>query len=92
MAGTREGGLAAAKKNKELYGEDFFKRIGSEGGRKGHTGGFYNNRELASIAGAKGGRIGRRGPAKVAPTLEPLDYIPVYIKQPLWKRILRKDK
>lgn len=28
--------------------------------KKGKTGGFYANRELARIAGAKGGRISRR--------------------------------
>ena len=32
----------------------------SKGGKKGKTGGFYANRELARIAGAKGGRISRR--------------------------------
>lgn len=90
MAGTREGGLAAAKKNKELYDEDFFKRIGNEGGRKGHTGGFYANPELASIAGRKGGHTSRRGKAKPKVSLEPLAYIDPYIKQPFWKRILRK--
>ena len=33
---------------------------GAIGGRNGHTGGFYANRELARTAGAKGGRISRR--------------------------------
>jgi general stress protein YciG len=35
--------------------------IGSRGGKNGTTGGFYANRELASEAGRKGGRISRRG-------------------------------
>lgn len=61
MAGTREGGKAAAATNKTKYGPDFYARIGAIGGRKGRTGGFYANRELARIAGAKGGRISRRG-------------------------------
>lgn len=60
MAGTLEGGQAAAKTNKEKYGEDFYKKIGAMGGKKGKTGGFYANRELARVAGAKGGRISRR--------------------------------
>ena len=60
MAGTKSGGLAAAKTNKAKYGPDFYARIGSVGGKKGHTGGFYMNRELARIAGARGGRISRR--------------------------------
>lgn len=61
MAGTKSGGKAAAKTNKTKYGADFYARIGAIGGKKGHTGGFYANRELARMAGAKGGRISRRG-------------------------------
>jgi general stress protein YciG len=60
MAGTQLGGKAAAKRNKEKYGADFYAKIGAMGGKKGHTGGFYANRELARTAGAKGGRISRR--------------------------------
>lgn len=36
--------------------------IGRKGGQNGTTGGFAANRELASIAGAKGGRISKRKP------------------------------
>lgn len=60
MAGTKAGGAKAAAKNKKLYGSDFYARIGAKGGKNGHTGGFYANRELARSAGAKGGRISRR--------------------------------
>lgn len=60
MAGTKVGGRAAASTNKSKYGADFYARIGAIGGKKGHTGGFAANRELARIAGAKGGRISRR--------------------------------
>lgn len=60
MAGTKAGGRAAAKTNKNKYGTDFYAKIGSIGGKKGRTGGFYANRDLARIAGAKGGRISRR--------------------------------
>ena len=60
MAGTKAGGRSAAETNKRSYGEDFYGRIGAMGGKKGRTGGFYANRELARIAGAKGGRISRR--------------------------------
>jgi len=45
------------------YGKDFYSRIGQKGGKNGTTGGFAANRELAKIAGQKGGRISRRGPA-----------------------------
>ena len=60
MAGTKVGGKAAAKTNKAKYGTNFYARIGAIGGKKGHTGGFYKNRELARVAGARGGRVSRR--------------------------------
>lgn len=60
MAGTQDGGKAAASTNKTKYGPDFYARIGAMGGKKGRTGGFYANRELARLAGQKGGRISRR--------------------------------
>ncbi len=73
MTGTRRGGLKAALTNAQLHGEDFYSRIGKIGGRNGHTGGFASDkvggdgltgRERAMIAGARGGKISRRGPAK----------------------------
>jgi len=60
MAGTKDGGKAAASTNKAKYGSDYYSIIGAMGGKKGKTGGFYANRELARIAGAKGGTISRR--------------------------------
>lgn len=62
MAGTREGGLKAVATNKSRHGKDFYAKIGRKGGKNGHTGGFYANRELARTAGSKGGSISRRGP------------------------------
>ncbi len=64
MAGTILGGKRASATNRTKYGESFYKRIGAIGGAKGHTGGFYADRELARRAGAKGGAISRRGKAK----------------------------
>lgn len=64
MTGTRLGGLKAAQTNRRLHGEDFYGRIGRLGGKNGHTGGFAANPMLARVAGAKGGRISKRGPAK----------------------------
>lgn len=40
MAGTIDGGKAAAATNKLKYGADFYARIGSMGGKNGKTGGF----------------------------------------------------
>ena len=70
MAGTKEGGIKTALKIKERIGNDYYKEIGRNGGRNGHTGGFAANPELAKIAGAKGGRISKRGPAFSRETLE----------------------
>ena len=64
MAGTKAGGLKAAATNRAKYGKEFYAQIGAKGGRNGHTGGFAANKALARIAGAKGGRISRRGPSK----------------------------
>jgi uncharacterized protein len=64
VSGSVIGGVKAAQTNKTRYGKDFYSRIGAEGGKNGHTGGFYANRELASIAGRKGGQISKRGPSK----------------------------
>ena len=53
----------ASVTNKRKYGEDYYSRIGAKGGKIGKTGGFGNGevgRELARVAGAKGGRISKR--------------------------------
>lgn len=64
MAGTIDGGRKAAATNKAKYGKDFYARIGAMGGKLGHTGGFYANRNLAREAGRIGGRISRRKTTK----------------------------
>lgn len=64
MAGTKEGGKKAAATNLKRHGKDFYREIGKMGGKNGHTGGFAANPTLARIAGARGGRISKRGKAK----------------------------
>lgn len=64
MAQTKAGGKKCAETNKRLYGEDYYVRIGREGGKIGRTGGFFVNRELARRAGAVGGRKSKRRPSK----------------------------
>lgn len=64
MSGTKEGGMKAAETNRTRHGSDFYKKIGSVGGKKGTTGGFAANPELARKAGQKGGKISKRGKAK----------------------------
>jgi uncharacterized protein len=63
MPGTKIGGQRAAETNKKKYGENFYRTIGAIGGKKGRTGGFHVNRELARTAGAIGGRKSKRGKA-----------------------------
>jgi len=62
MPGTREGGLKAAAKNKQLYGASYYQTIGAMGGRKSRGGGFNRDyiypdgltgSERASLAGKK---------------------------------------
>lgn len=68
MAQTKAGAKKAAQTIKDRYGLTADGRskqhveAGAIGGKNGRTGGFYANRELARIAGAKGGRISRRTP------------------------------
>lgn len=63
MSGTHSGGLKASETNKKKFGNDFYKTIGVKGGKNGHSGGFAANPTLARLAGAKGGRLSKRGPA-----------------------------
>lgn len=69
--------MKAKKANLEKYGPDFYKRIGAKGGANGkgpgYKGGFASDevgedgltgKQRAKLAGAKGGAISRRGPAK----------------------------
>lgn len=73
MSGTKIGGMRARQTNYLRHGLDFYSNIGRIGGKKGRTGGFASDvvgedgltgRERARIAGAKGGRKSKRGPAK----------------------------
>ena len=64
MPGTRAGGLKAAATNKELYGDDFYRKAGARGGRVCCPKGFALNPALAKEAGRKGGKISRRGKKK----------------------------
>lgn len=64
MAGTKAGAAKAVATTKQKHGKDFYAKIGAAGGKKSRNGGFAANPELARIAGAKGGRISRRGKSK----------------------------
>lgn len=60
MPGTIAGGRKAAQTNKERYGDEFYVMIGAAGGKVSRGGGFAANRELAKVAGRKGGQKSRR--------------------------------
>lgn len=67
MVGCREGGLKA-KAKLLAKDKDFYRKIGRLGGMAEATEpkGFACNPERARIAGAKGGKISKRGKAKHA--------------------------
>lgn len=73
MTGTKAGGRKAALTNLNRHGSDFYARIGSRGGKRGHDGGFATASQMpcdcwgskkhknkAGCAGAKGGAVSRR--------------------------------
>lgn len=60
MPGTIKGGIKASITNKSRYGDDYYKNIGSMGGKKSRGGGFASNHELAVKAGRKGGKKSRK--------------------------------
>lgn len=70
MAGTKEGGLKAAKTNREKYGDSYYANIGRKGGIRGHTGGFASSHELAVRAGRLGGLKSRRSGSPLQKKLE----------------------
>ena len=62
ISGTQAGGLKTRETVYSKYGTDYYTNIGQKGGRtSGVKKGFAANLALAKIAGAKGGRISRRG-------------------------------
>lgn len=75
MAGTAIGGVKASKTNKEKYGADFYKKIGSMGGKKGTTGGTFGNPAWASKIGQIGGTRSKRGYKLLKVTKEGLHYL-----------------
>lgn len=57
MSGTKAGGLKARETNRTKYGEDFYSRIGTEGGSKKVQKGFARMApEKRREAGRKGGQ------------------------------------
>lgn len=71
MAGTKIGGMKAARTNKLKHGADFYAVIGGKGGRLGSTGGFAKDVPCTcgivmgrhykrNCAGKLGGTISRR--------------------------------
>ena len=61
------GGRKAAQTNKEKYGEDFYRTIGSKGGKKMGLKGFaLATPEFRRQCGRKGGMLSKRGKARVS--------------------------
>ena len=81
MAGTQKGAKKTARTCMDKFGKDYYKNIGRIGGSHSHKGGFASEKvgkdgltgsQRAKIAGALGGRKGRRGPAKFPKDLSDL--------------------
>lgn len=69
MAGTKAGGLKTKETNLKKYGEDYYQKIGTAGGKVGTTGGFaseligpdgLSGRQRAAVVGKKGGKESKR--------------------------------
>lgn len=68
MSGTKAGGVKTKETILNLYGDEFYKKIGHLGGKAG-KGGFHSEkvgrdgltgRERAVLSGKKGGSISKR--------------------------------
>ena len=71
MSGTKEGGEAMRATMIERYGsieawKQHMRELAHKGGKNGHTGGFFADRNRASWAGYKGGKVSKRGKNKNA--------------------------
>ncbi len=73
MTGNIKGGKKASRTNKERYGKDFYKKIGSLGGKLSRNCGFASQKvgpdgltgaERAKIAGKIGGSVSKRKKVK----------------------------
>lgn len=58
------GGSKVRKTIEERYGKDYWRKIGSKGGKATGMKGFALNPELARMAGKKGGKISTRAGIK----------------------------
>lgn len=61
MAQTKVGAKKAVFSVRERLGQDWYSVIGAKGGKASGTGGFYADRTVAVRAGAKGGKLSKRG-------------------------------
>jgi len=63
MGGTKDG---AKKRTAKLLAQDpdYFRRIGAKGKKGGKLSSGSFTPQTAKVAGAKGGRISKRGPSK----------------------------
>ena len=62
---TKAGGSKIRQTIEERYGKDYWRKIGSKGGKAVGMKGFALNPELARKAGAKGGKKNGEGKKRV---------------------------
>lgn len=74
MSGTKTGGLKTVETIKDKYGDDYYRKIGTLGGKAKTRKGFaidnrswweklIGKKSRAQLAGIRGGHLGRRGKA-----------------------------
>lgn len=61
---AKDSGSKVRKTIEERYGKDYWRKIGSKGGKATGMKGFALNPELARMAGKKGGKISTRAGIK----------------------------
>lgn len=89
MPGTKLGGLKAAKTNKLLHGEDFYQKIGRQGGQNGHSCGIIVSKgDTMKIQGYEeyeilsNGIVFSKSGKPMKPQLDGKGYLRVQLKDP----------
>ena len=82
MPGTKAGGAKAAITNKAKFGEDYYQRLGREGGAAGTGHKFGHGKVDPAVIGALGGAISKRR-ARQAPDWSVADNVETSIAEEL---------
>jgi len=94
MSGTKAGAVKAKQTIVDKFGSGYWAKIGSEGGKRGTTGGYWykkyvmDDTEAIRQAGSKGGKLGgkSRHSTKRKPAPQPVE------KSNWYQRLLRRSQ